>query len=98
MLRMTRKVFNVNIVAWLPHVFKSDESASGVLKCPAGAHPTHSAGSTLNITGQVFNVHVLAGANVSNFFLPAAHVFRTQLYAVPEAVALYLTRSPASCR
>ena len=76
MLRMTCKVFNVNIVAWLPHVFKSDESASGVLKCPAGAHPTHSAGCTLNITGQVFNVHVLAGANVSNFFLPAAYVFK----------------------
>src|SRR5262249_18513516 len=30
MLRMPCKVFNVNIVTWLPHVFKSDESASGV--------------------------------------------------------------------
>ena len=94
MLRMTRKVFNVNIVAWLPYVFKSDESASGVLKCPAGAHPTHSAGRTLNITGQVFNVHVLAGANVSNFFLPAAHVFKNPVVsssrsrgAIPYAVA-----------
>src|SRR5262249_18405066 len=44
MLRMACKVFNVNIITWLPHVFKSDESASGVLKCPAGAHPTHSSG------------------------------------------------------
>lgn len=94
MLRMTCKVFNVNIVAWLPHVFKSDESASRVLKCPAGAHPTNSAGRTLNITGQVFNMHILAGANVSNFFLPAAYVFKNSIVsrsrsrgAIPYAIA-----------
>ena len=66
----------MNVVITLPGVSDAHLAVTGVGDVPASAGPTAGAGGALDIAGEVFDVHVVAGGAVADFLQATGDFFQ----------------------